>query len=298
MLIISFCHLLKELLRFVAKNPKKRHDQAIVFVRSCNDIETMVTYLRRTIKEIFGPDFDSSIIQGLHANMSEKQDILHRVASRKIRVLVPTLASCAAGLDFPDIRLIFILTIPDSIEQLWQALGRAGRDGNKAKIVLYSSLDDNVKAMGNSKHPFSTRIMLRTFGGSKSCRLMEILDYIDGSNSSKCGHCDLCLKPQAWALLDVSDGVHEFLQFIGPDSAKDYRLILTSSTPTIKHEVIQATLELGLISVLRVENAINRYSISVSPDDKTQSLFLSSGQVLIHQARAMELPDQKRTRTV
>ena len=108
--------------------------------------------------------------------MSGKQDILHRVASRKIRVLVPTLASCAAGLDFPDIRLIFILTIPDSIEQLWQALGRAGRDGSMAKILLYSSLDDNVKAMGNSKQPYSTRIMLRTFGGSKSCRLMEILN--------------------------------------------------------------------------------------------------------------------------
>ena len=241
-------------------------------------------------------DSASHVIEGLHAEMldNRKRNILKKVASRKIRVLVATLASCAAGLDFPDITMIFFLTIPASIEQFWQGLGRAGRKGQKAKILLYSSLDDNVKAMAESTHLYSTRILLRSFGISAPCRLMEILNYIDGSHlNTQCGHCDLCEMPSAWVLIDASGGVKTLLQATAAECEVEYHLARNN----FNLDAIEAALELGAITVRHDETIRRRQLISVSSDDATQLRLLASSQTPVMIRHELKEHQQKRRRT-
>lgn len=40
------------------------------------------------------------------------------------------------GVNIPDIRLVVVSQLPFSIASFYQMAGRAGRDGNKAKVLL------------------------------------------------------------------------------------------------------------------------------------------------------------------
>ncbi|MDQ4138538.1 MAG: RecQ family ATP-dependent DNA helicase, partial [Actinomycetota bacterium] len=73
-----------------------------------------------------------------HAGLkgSEREDVHERFRDDLLDVVVATTAF-GMGIDKPNVRFVFHYDIPDSVDSLYQELGRAGRDGEDAEAVLF-----------------------------------------------------------------------------------------------------------------------------------------------------------------
>lgn len=118
-------------------------------------------------------------------------------------VMVATIAF-GMGIDKPDIRYVFHLNLPGSMEAYYQEIGRAGRDGKPADVHMLYGLDDIrmrrqfiAQDEGNEDHKrreHKRLDALLAFGEAIQCRRVALLSYF-GETSAPCGNCDICLDP-------------------------------------------------------------------------------------------------------
>ena len=289
---MSLC-VYQSFLRFIARDPLRHQHQSLIFVRSLNDVDDVVAFLW----EKFPGSKGSNTIRGFHGQMDDeiKQETLELFGSLKTRVLVATLASFAAGMDYPNVRAVYLLSIPESVEQFWNAAGRAGRDGEKAVVYLYASVRNMAKALAESRNAYSTRIILRSYGVSISCRLKETLGYIGGfsSASKKCGHCDLC---QNRSEFEVSTSIHNLLTSV--QNSIGSSKLLGPVAKEFDADIIRAALESGGLCVSFGAKSHSSLILTVSGDDATQRRLLPTctNPLLIYQAKKTT-HENKRQRT-
>lgn len=82
-----------------------------------------------------------------HGDMSggDRQDVLKDFRSGRANVVFATNAF-GMGIDIPDIRVVIHFMIPESVEQYYQEIGRAGRDEKGAtSYILYSNKNIQVR---------------------------------------------------------------------------------------------------------------------------------------------------------
>ncbi len=78
-----------------------------------------------------------------HGGLSAKQrnPIQEDFMSGNIRVIVAT-SAFGMGIDKPDIRFVYHCDIPASLDEYYQEIGRAGRDGEPAEAILFYCTKD------------------------------------------------------------------------------------------------------------------------------------------------------------
>jgi len=78
-----------------------------------------------------------------HGGMSfeDKQKSMEKWLSGKINIMVSTNAF-GMGIDKPDVRKVFHMDLPGSLENYLQEAGRAGRDGKYAEAILFYTRSD------------------------------------------------------------------------------------------------------------------------------------------------------------
>ena len=78
-----------------------------------------------------------------HAGLQpeKKKEVQQRFIEGKLRIIVATNAF-GMGIDKPDVRLVVHADIPGSLENYLQEAGRAGRDRQPARCVLFYTLED------------------------------------------------------------------------------------------------------------------------------------------------------------
>jgi ATP-dependent DNA helicase RecQ len=136
------------------------------------------------------------------------------------------------GIDKPDIRFVVHYNLPGSLEAYYQEAGRAGRDGEPSKCILFFQLEDRRihRFFIGSKHSgVKTRLARRDmdsaereaqlreyarrrqhdeekleqmmlYGQSAGCRWRTLLTYFQAEEVTenpefRCGTCDNCVHP-------------------------------------------------------------------------------------------------------
>lgn len=118
-----------------------------------------------------------------HGDMTatERQDVITRFRRNEVNLIFATNAF-GMGIDIPDIRVVIHYMIPESVEQLYQEVGRAARDGGTANAyLLYSNKNVEVKRTHFINKSFPDRDTLlsaykRATGNKAGLKLLSVFE--------------------------------------------------------------------------------------------------------------------------
>ncbi|MEE9371415.1 MAG: RecQ family ATP-dependent DNA helicase, partial [Saprospiraceae bacterium] len=141
-----------------------------------------------------------------HAGMSsnDRKHTHNKFLYDDIKIICATIAF-GMGIDKSNIRWVIHYNMPKNLEGYYQEIGRSGRDGEPAEVLLFSSTADLVKlrsfidgSEANEKFKIIQSQKLNRmweFANAHNCRTNMILNYFGEFRSEPCGHCDNCIHP-------------------------------------------------------------------------------------------------------
>src|ERR1700692_1997840 len=135
-----------------------------------------------------------------------------------IQVIVATIAF-GMGINKPDVRWVAHYDLPRTLEGYYQETGRAGRDGDRARCVLYfgasdirtsdfliqQKVDPDTGAALEEEQRIARQQLRQVlnYAESTECRRAVQLRYLGENFAAPCGTCDNCCEPrttQDWSL--------------------------------------------------------------------------------------------------
>ena len=200
----------KQLLDFIGQ---QKNQSGIVYCNSRTKTEVLARALNENgYKATF-----------YHAGMtSERRKAVEERFQKDNGLIICATIAFGMGIDKPDIRFVVHADLPKTIENFYQEIGRAGRDGLPSNSLLLYSLDDVRsrqlqidQSSGGSEKRARDHIRLNSFLGfveSQSCRRRKILEYFERKVYPNCQNCDVCIE--APKLFDATELVKKILSIV------------------------------------------------------------------------------------
>jgi len=193
----------------------KQHDNeaGIVYAFSRKQTESIATYLKKQGYKA------EAYHAGLATNVKNK--VFGDFVADNINIVVATIAF-GMGIDKSNIRFVVHLNLPKTLENYYQEIGRAGRDGLDASTLLLFSNTDIVQQKAfiselddspYKENAFEKINTISRFSNSDGCRHQQIATYfheeIDACQSS----CDNCINPDK-DKIDITEDAQKILSAI------------------------------------------------------------------------------------
>lgn len=154
-------------------------------------------------------------------NPSIKDEVYDAFVYEKIDIVVATIAF-GMGIDKSNIRFVIHTSLPKTLENYYQEIGRAGRDGDMSYVYLLYSKSDEVKRKIQIEEAIDTgykqtgldklEAMYR-YCVSNNCRHKIIANYFEDECEDCKTLCDNCTKGEV-ELVDVSVDAQKFLSAV------------------------------------------------------------------------------------
>mmetsp|Transcript_43213 Transcript_43213/g.100802 ORF Transcript_43213/g.100802 Transcript_43213/m.100802 type:complete len:871 (+) Transcript_43213:22-2634(+) len=168
----------------------------IVYVMTQSETEMVSSFLAERL--------GAGKVGAYHGGLSygDREDAHVAFLNGQLQVMVATVAF-GMGIDKPDVRRIIHYGAPKTVEEYFQQIGRAGRDGLDSNCELIWADSDFLAYSGdfylknlseeNKKSIQASTESLRAFASSSTCRRRWLLDYFgEQASYERCGTCDFC----------------------------------------------------------------------------------------------------------
>jgi len=199
-----------QLLEFLKSH---RGDAGIIYTLSRKSTENIAHFLQT--KGIDAKPY--------HAGMptETKNETYADFVSDRISIVVATIAF-GMGIDKSNIRFVVHMSMPKTLENFYQEIGRSGRDGLEAEtLLLFSAQDivqqkffiDDLSDTPYKQHVYNKLDSIVRFANGEECRHQTIAKYFD-DNIDKCiDKCDNCLEPDI-KRIDITTASRKLLSAI------------------------------------------------------------------------------------
>jgi ATP-dependent DNA helicase RecQ len=199
--------------------------QLMEFLKLHTDESGIIYTLSRKSTEAVAHFLQSKGIEAkaYHAGLptEEKNRTYADFVADRVQIVVATIAF-GMGIDKSNIRFVVHMTMPKTLENYYQEIGRAGRDGVASETLLLFSAQDIVQQKmfiedlpetPYKQHAFNKLDSMVRFANSENCRHQSIAAYFD-DRMENCGDkCDNCTAP-ASEKIDITTAARMLLSTI------------------------------------------------------------------------------------
>lgn len=172
-----------------------KHDSGIIYASTRKEVENIYEeLLKRNIS-----------VSKYHAGLSneERKNNQDEFIKDNIKIMVATNAF-GMGIDKPNIRWIVHYNMPQSIENYYQEIGRAGRDGEKSECTLLFTtgdihthkylIDIGIENQNRKLVQYKKLQQMVDLIYSNTCYRSNILNYFGEYTKNGCNNCSNCLN--------------------------------------------------------------------------------------------------------
>jgi superfamily II DNA helicase RecQ len=244
----------------------------IVYAPTRSQVNELALYLQSNIQS---SDDNKARVEPYHAGLTqEERNQAHTKFLTGVTTVIVATVAFGMGIDKPDTRRVIHFGCPKTLEEYYQQIGRAGRDGLPAECIMYvAEADfDRYKSdfylgglTGPARQATETSMAaLRSYSlNSELCRRKALLTYFQETPpfGDHCGNCDVCQSAAVYGgdtqrdfgpmgarlLLQVIEalsdqGLTNIVKVVGGSTVEDFRY-KHGVNPTSVQEMVQASKE-------------------------------------------------------